>query len=434
MPKSRSTAGRTIGLIQLAAMLLAFAGAQSAWAKKSKPSTPPAESQHPAQTADAPAKEEASPSATPAAATPSNIDAELAGEKPELTFSNTRYEFGELYRGQKSSFAFKFRNTGKAPLEIRSIHSACGCINTKVEPRTRFLPGEEGNVSFEFDSTWFSGPVTKTITIDSNDLAQPTTVLTVGARVIEELRASPAIISAGEISKDSSSDFNLSVDLIAKAKGTDVAANPASIAKIPAEQEALKKSLETPTTTLKILGVTTSSKSLVAEYAPQAGNRQQIRIRLRGPLPSGPFRERVTIWNTSTYQKEYVVPIIAEVVGHLRPSTRYIEFGVVKPGEKSRRILTLVSDDESFKVEGVTVELRKSETLQKFEGSELISSAIERTSRNTTVTFELRVPQKLQFSRSSINISGTILVRTNDADMKELRVPFFGVLQQEEEP
>jgi hypothetical protein len=433
MPQSRSFAGRRLGPIQLATTLLALGGVQGAWAEGT-PQASPTVPATPGATPSATPKETALPPASPANGAPQDIDAELAGEKPELTFSNTRYEFGDLFRGQKGSFAFKFRNTGRAPLEIRSIHSACGCINTKVEPRTRFAPGEEGSISFEFDSTWFSGPVTKTITIDSNDLAQPTTVLTVGARIQEELRAAPAIVSVGEISKEKTAEFSVSVDLIAKAKGTDIAANPASVAKIPADQESIRKELAAATSTLKIIGVTTSSKFLAAEYAPQPGNRQQIRIRLRGPLPSGPFRERVTIWNSSTFQKEYVVPVIAEVVGHLRPSTRYLEFGVVKLGDKSRRLLTLTSDDESFKAESVVVELRKSEALQNFEGSNLITSTIERNSKNTTVAFELRIPQKLQFTRSSINISGTILVRTNDADLKELRIPFFGVLQQEEEP
>ena len=94
---------------------------------------------------------------------------------PVITFENTTYDFGSVNDGEKVSYAFKFKNTGKSPLIISNAIASCGCTVPDY-PRTPIVPGGEGVISVVFDSTGKPGKQSKTITLTSNTLP-PTTDL-----------------------------------------------------------------------------------------------------------------------------------------------------------------------------------------------------------------------------------------------------------------
>ena len=158
----------------------------------------------------------------------------------------------------------------------------------------------------------------------------------------------------------------------------------------------------------------------------------RVEASFKTPLPSGPFRERITVWNTSTHMKELVIPVVGEVVPKTRLSNSYIEFGAVTHGGRSRRSVSLTSTLSDFKIESVQADIKKTESLKNIQNEDLISVTIQSNSR--TVTVDLKTPPKLIFEGPSINISGTLIVRTNDPDSKELKVPFFGVLTEDSQP
>jgi hypothetical protein len=120
------------------------------------------------------------------------------------------------------------------------------------------------------------------------------------------------------------------------------------------------------------------------------------------------------------------------VVGHVKQSAKYIEFGVVTRSEDVKRTLTLTSDRKDFKVESVTAELRRTDALEGVAIADLLKYSTMRGENATQVNFELRFPEALAAANQPINASGLFLVRTNDPDYKEVRVPFFGVLRQGE--
>lgn len=100
---------------------------------------------------------------------------------PEFTFESDNHEFGEINQGDKVTFAFKFRNTGKAPLVISSASASCGCTVPEFT-KTPVEPGEEGVINVTFDSTGKSGMVSKTVTLIANTIPN-TKVLTISADI-----------------------------------------------------------------------------------------------------------------------------------------------------------------------------------------------------------------------------------------------------------
>lgn len=101
---------------------------------------------------------------------------------PVMTFEKTSHDFGQVIRGEKVSYRFKFKNTGRMPLIISDVPSSCGC----TVPEFSKLPiasGEEGYVMVTFNSQTESGYRTKTVTVVSN--GQPRNqVLTISANVV----------------------------------------------------------------------------------------------------------------------------------------------------------------------------------------------------------------------------------------------------------
>lgn len=357
----------------------------------------------------------------------------LQGQKPNAQFTQLRHDFGDIVRGQRLNFAFEFTNSGAGVLQIRSIHSSCGCVNTKVEPKEAFAPGEKGKISFEFDSSYFSGPVIRTITVDTNQPRNAAITLTFTADVREEIRATPALLSVGEVLPEYNKAWTLTIPTALRATGTEKETVPAGAEKASVPSAAQKQMLESAE--VKPVFVTSSHEAIAAELVAPAskGKEYQLKVTFKGGLPIGPLREKVTIWNSSRYLKELIVPVVGEVVGHVKQSAKYIEFGVVTRTEEVKRTLTLSSDRKDFAVESVTAELRRTDALEGVSISDVLKYSTVRSENGTQVFFELRYPQILSKVTQPINASGVFLVKTNDPDYKEVRVPFFGVLRQGEQ-
>jgi len=100
---------------------------------------------------------------------------------PVITFETTNYDFGDVVQGEKLTYNFKFKNTGKSNLIIYSSEATCGCT-TSQPPKAPIRPGEEGEITVTFDSKSQNGKVTKRILVAAN--TYPTeNILTITANV-----------------------------------------------------------------------------------------------------------------------------------------------------------------------------------------------------------------------------------------------------------
>jgi hypothetical protein len=355
----------------------------------------------------------------------------LQGQKPQVEFASMRYDFGDITRGQKVSFAFELQNVGTGALQIRSIHSACGCVNTRVEPKDVFMPGEKGKISFEFDSAHFAGPVVRTLTVDTNQARNSTQTLTFSANIREEIKATPALLGVGEILPEYNKAWLIPLPTGLRATGNEPETIPAGAEKAGVPANILSQLKENGE--VKPVYVTTSHPSIGAEIIPPAskGKDHQLKVVFKGNLPIGPLREKVSVWNSSRHLKELIVPIYGDVVGHVKQSAKYIEFGVVTRPEPVKRTLTLSSDRKDFVVESVTAELRRTDSLEGVGIADVLKYSTARTAAGTVLNFELRYPENISSAGMPINASGVFIVKTNDPDYKEVKVPFFGVLRRE---
>lgn len=91
---------------------------------------------------------------------------------PEITFEKKKIDFGEISSGKVMDLLYKFENTGDETLVIKNINTSCGCTYTRLEKK-EYEPGEKGSIPVKFFSKGYRGKVIKTVTVVSNDKANP---------------------------------------------------------------------------------------------------------------------------------------------------------------------------------------------------------------------------------------------------------------------
>ncbi|MNJ98230.1 hypothetical protein D3C87_159930 [compost metagenome] len=115
--------------------------------------------------------ETASTATESAAVAGANTDAAVpVGDAAVMDFEKGNYDFGKITQGEKVSYSYKFKNSGKSPLIILNATATCGCTVPEV-PKEPIKPGEEGEIKVVFNSIGKSGMQDKVITVTSN--AQP---------------------------------------------------------------------------------------------------------------------------------------------------------------------------------------------------------------------------------------------------------------------
>src|SRR5687768_12334158 len=90
-----------------------------------------------------------------------------AAKGPKLTLVEPLKDFGTVAKGSKLDWAFEVRNTGTTDLEIISAKPTCGCTVADFDKVIK--PGKTGKLSAHVDTTNFSGPIAKSVTLETND-------------------------------------------------------------------------------------------------------------------------------------------------------------------------------------------------------------------------------------------------------------------------
>lgn len=102
-------------------------------------------------------------------------------ELPVFKFTEETHDFGRVIQGEKVSYLFKFKNTGKSDLLIANATASCGCTVPEY-PKKPIRPNEEGVIKVAFNTDGKKGVQTKTVTLMAN--TQPNTkVLTIKADI-----------------------------------------------------------------------------------------------------------------------------------------------------------------------------------------------------------------------------------------------------------
>lgn len=115
----------------------------------------------------------------------SNESAAING--PEISFTKTVHDYGEIFVGGDGSSNFVFTNTGNEPLILSRPRSSCGCT-VPTWPRQPILPGESDSITVTYN-TARAGRINKSVIIMSNAKQNSSVALRITGNVVKKPEA-----------------------------------------------------------------------------------------------------------------------------------------------------------------------------------------------------------------------------------------------------
>lgn len=254
---------------------------------------------------------------------------------PRLTTVDPMKDFGTVAKGTQLEWDFTVRNTGSADLQILNVQPACGCTVADFDKVIK--PGSTGKIHAVVDTAQFSGPISKSITVVSNDPTTPNATLTMRAVVKPYVEAYPAgflryMILEGETATQSVviySEEEKPFEII----GVDVPADYIEVNYSKIENAELR-----------------------ANVGRTGQNQWKVDVTVGGSeTERGPIAQKVKLITNSEHQPEYLL----SVTGLIRPSymvnPTVLNFGDVAASDPAAtRTVTLKSNSrtapQEFKV------------------------------------------------------------------------------------
>lgn len=307
----------------------------------------------------------------------------------KIQFERMTHDFGDVYRGDKVKYRFSFVNAGEGPLVIQGIHAACGCTAAEAEKGRPFKPGESGEIEVTLDTTNFVGPITKILTVMTNERHIPDRALTIRAHIREELAIDPPLADFGDVATKDIAEQQITVRAIGKGG---------------VEPSALRFNREVMEATLT---------------KDPAKQQWTVRVKLHQGLKTGFIKETIFVRTNSTHSKELPILVRANLKGSIEAFPQYLEFGAIAQGQKSKRSVTL-------KIEG-DFTLKGSKTVLNINGEPLKEvdpfvrvSPVQDSDGKKVFTIELT-----NAASSSGSVHGKMLLETTDPRQKEVPVDFY---------
>jgi hypothetical protein len=202
-------------------------------------------------------------------------------QPPRLAFTETTHALGHVKAGRQVTYAYTFRNAGGLDLSIDNVRAACSCT-AAVPPKRAIPPGGDGTIDVTFDTTREHGHVARTITVYSNDPAQPVTTLTLVADIDAVLAADPPQLYIGHVHRGEPASNSVRL----------VSTEPSAVATIE--------------TTGKVVDATISG-------TVSAGTPRQLRVAVKPNAPLGRFKESILVHTQDAQQPLLTIPVVGIV-------------------------------------------------------------------------------------------------------------------------
>ena len=103
---------------------------------------------------------------------------------PEIEFEKVVHDYGDVPYNGDGKCEFRFTNTGNEPLLVLKPKSSCGCT-VSTWPKDPILPGKSEVIEVTYRANRI-GNFNKTVTVTSNAVQNPTVVLRIKGRVLDQ--------------------------------------------------------------------------------------------------------------------------------------------------------------------------------------------------------------------------------------------------------
>jgi len=115
------------------------------------------------------------------------------GARAELKWDKTEVELHPTPADKQAVGHFTYQNAGKEPVHFKSVHASCGCTTAQTQ-KDQVPPGEKGEITATFTIGDRTGTQVKTVTVETDDPANPKTVLTLRTIIPQQLEITPTFV------------------------------------------------------------------------------------------------------------------------------------------------------------------------------------------------------------------------------------------------
>ena len=115
------------------------------------------------------------------------------GARGELKWDKTEVELHPTPADKQAVGHFTYQNAGKEPVHFKSVHASCGCTTAQTQ-KDQVPPGEKGEITATFTIGDRTGTQVKTVTVETDDPANPKPVLTLRTIIPQQLEITPTFV------------------------------------------------------------------------------------------------------------------------------------------------------------------------------------------------------------------------------------------------
>jgi len=121
----------------------------------------------------------------PSAQAPAPTPASTPARPPRIAVEPATFDFGKVRQERTLTKQFSIRNFGSADLAILGFSHTCGCTASLMDSKV-VKPGGSATLRVTFETRNYSGKVTRSVLVKSNDPERQTVELKLEATVTPE--------------------------------------------------------------------------------------------------------------------------------------------------------------------------------------------------------------------------------------------------------
>lgn len=328
---------------------------------------------------------------------------EAAAKAPRLTLVDPVKDFGTVAKGEKLDHTFVIKNTGTADLEIIAARPACGCTVADFDKIIK--PGQTGKVSAHVDTAAFAGPISKGITLETNDATAPTAQVTIAALVKPFVEAYPAgfvrfNMLQGDTEKQTITLYSEETE-------------PFEIVKVESTQP-----------WIKVAHAKAEGEAVAQGVGRPGQNQYKFDISVGGSeARTGAITERVHIVTNSKHQPDYFINVSGVIRPSLRVEPTVVNFGEVAPTDTAAtRVIVLRTNN--LKTPEV-FEVKKAESAV---------TGVTAEFKPTANKGEYEVTLQVAKNAKPGDVTGDVKIYTTDKNSPVVTIPVRGTIKAVEPP
>ncbi|MBI5153926.1 DUF1573 domain-containing protein [Candidatus Poribacteria bacterium] len=332
---------------------------------------------------------------------------EDAPATPGLAFTELKKNFGTVDEGPEVPMEFPFVNNSDKTITISQVKTSCGCTAAALDKKV-FAPGEGDKIKVTFKTQGRGGHQGKTITVMTDDPANPTYQLSFEGDVFSRVFLTENVLNFGDI--DSGLGKSMEFALV------DLSETPIEIQ----SAESFAKGIEIT------VGTAAPHKD---EKSGKDGRKTPITVKIPADYPAGNIGGTIALRTNYNGNQNYFVQMRGRIRGDIDAVPPTLFFGVVAPGESKDQTVSLeTAGGKKFAMTGFEVE--GADNLPKDANpKEQITVTVEDDpdgKGKQVLHAKIAAPQTRGAYRGDILVKGTI-----EGKETSLKVPFVASIRPE---